>query len=100
MEPRRADSGREPAWVADSGRVDMGGSSADDVIGVEEPMSPQVDLLCALLVRYHDHTATTAACAKPGDGKKAVACMDKVFQAAALAVRARAKALGEEFGEE
>ena len=69
---------------------------------VEEAMSPQVDLLCALLVRHHSGTAPGAAatCAKPGDGKKVLACMDKVLEAAKLAVQARAQTLGECFGEE
>lgn len=85
-------------WVADAGGADTAGPGDVDA---DECMSPQVDLLCALLVRHHSHTAPLAAtCAKRGDGKKAVECMDKVLQAATLAVRSRAKALGECFGEE
>lgn len=97
-------SWRADAGSANAGRAEGSGDEADgdDDADVEERMSPQVDLLCALLVQHHSDTAPatrgTAAFAKPGDGKKVVACMEKVLQAAELAVRARAKALGEGYG--
>lgn len=52
-------------------------------------------------MRHHGKgVITAAACAKPGDSKKALACADKILEASVAEVRARVKSLGDNFGEE
>ena len=96
----------EDAW---DGCVVKTPGAADEVMHAadgeeEEDLEPQLDLLCALLMRQAKKTGASmpqaAACARKGDSAKAIAFMDTLLEPCVAEVQARVKKVGEAFGEE
>ena len=94
----------EDAWDGCEVKMPAAADEAHAADEEEADMEPQLDLLCALLMRQAKKTAANmpqaAACARKGDSAKAIAFMDKLLEPCVAEVQARAKKVGEAFGEE